>query len=92
MVRIIFIIFEYNHKNMDLEFLSIEFLNNSVKDYLYFFLVIIIGLIIARPIISYLLKIAHKLFGSKDSDSERDMLKSLLRKPLYYFFLLMLHS
>ena len=66
MVRIIFIIFEYNHKNMDLEFLSIEFLNNSVKDYLYFFLVIIIGLIITRPIISYLLKIAHKLFGSKD--------------------------
>ena len=45
MVRIIFAIFEYNHKNMDLEFLSIEFLNNSVKDYLYFFLVIIIGLI-----------------------------------------------
>ena len=90
MVRIIFIIFEYNHKNMDLEFLSIEFLNNSVKDYLYFFLAIIIGLIIARPIISYLLKIAHKLFGSKDSDSERDMLKSLLRKPLYYFFLLMI--
>jgi MscS family membrane protein len=90
MVRIIFIIFEYNHKNMDLEFLSIEFLNNSVKDYLYFCLAIIIGLIIARPIISYLLKIAHKLFGSKDSDSERDMLKSLLRKPLYYFFLLMI--
>ena len=90
MVHIIFVIFDYNHKNMDLEFLSIEFLNNSVKDYLYFFLVIIIGLIITRPIISYLLKIAHKLFGSKDSDSERDMLKSLLRKPLYYFFLLMI--
>jgi len=89
MVRIIFIIFEYNHKNMDLEFLSIEFLNNSVKDYLYFFLLIIVGLIITKPIISYLLKIAYRLFGSKDSDSERDMLKSLLRKPLYYFFLLM---
>ena len=90
MVRIIFAIFEYNHKNMDLEFLSIEFLNNSVKDYLYFFLVIIVGLIITKPIISYLLKIAYKLFGSKDSDNERDMLKSLLRKPLYYFFLLMI--
>jgi len=90
MVRIIFVIFEYNHKNMDLEFLSIEFLNNSVKDYLYFFLVIIVGLIITKPIISYLLKIAYKLFGSKDSDNERDMLKSLLRKPLYYFFLLMI--
>ena len=90
MVRIIFVIFEYNHKNMDLEFLSIEFLNNSVKDYLYFFLVIIIGLIITKPMISYLLKIAYKLFGSKDSDNERDMLKSLLRKPLYYFFLLMI--
>ena len=89
MVRIIFAIFEYNHKNMDLEFLSIEFLNNSVKDYLYFFLLIIVGLIITKPIISYLLKIAYRLFGSKDSDSERDMLKSLLRKPLYYFFLLM---
>ncbi len=90
MVSIIFVIFEYNHKNMDLEFLSIEFLNNSVKDYLYFFLVIIVGLIITKPIISYLLKIAYKLFGSKDSDNERDMLKSLLRKPLYYFFLLMI--
>ena len=90
MVRIIFAIFEYNHKNMDLEFLSIEFLNNSVKDYLYFFLVIIVGLIITKPIISYLLRIAYKLFGSKDSDNERDMLKSLLRKPLYYFFLLMI--
>ena len=75
---------------MDLEFLSIEFLNNSVKDYLYFVLTIIVGLIIARPIISYLLKTAHKLFGSKDSDSERGMLNSLLRKPLYYFFLLMI--
>ncbi|MFL2638465.1 MAG: mechanosensitive ion channel family protein [Flavobacteriaceae bacterium] len=75
---------------MDLEFLSIEFLNNSVKDYLYFFLVIIVGLIITKPIISYLLRIAYKLFGSKDSDNERDMLKSLLRKPLYYFFLLMI--
>ena len=90
MVRTIFVIFEYNHKNMDLEFLSIEFLNNSVKDYLYFFLLIIVGLIITKPIISYLLKIAYRLFGSKDSDSERDMLKSLLRKPLYYFFLLMI--
>ena len=90
MVRIIFVIFEYNHKNMDLEFLSIEFLNNSVKDYLYFFLVIIVGLIITKPIISYLLRIAYKLFGSKASDNERDMLKSLLRKPLYYFFLLMI--
>ena len=90
MVRIIFVIFEYNHKNMDLEFLSIEFLNNSVKDYLYFFLLIIVGLIITKPIISYLLKIAYRLFGSKDSDSERDMLNSLLKKPLFYFFLLMI--
>ena len=89
MVHIIFVIFEYNHKNMD-EFLSFEFLNNSVKDYLYFVLTIIVGLIIARPIISYLLKIAHKLFSSKDSDSERDMLNSLLKKPLFYFFLLMI--
>jgi MscS family membrane protein len=75
---------------METDFLSIEFLNNSVQDYLYFGLIIILGLILARPIISYLLKIAHKLFGSKDSDSERNMLKSLLRKPLYYFFLLMI--
>jgi len=89
MVHIIFVIFEYNHKNMD-EFLSFEFLNNSVKDYLYFVLTIIVGLIIARPIISYLLKIAHKLFSSKDSDSERDMLNSLLKKPLFYFLLLMI--
>jgi len=89
MVHIIFVIFEYNHKNMD-EFLSFEFLNNSVKDYLYFVLTIIVGLIIARPIISYLLRIAHKLFSSKDSDSERDMLNSLLKKPLFYFFLLMI--
>jgi len=72
------------------EFLSFEFLNNSVKDYLYFVLTIIVGLIIARPIISYLLRIAHKLFSSKDSDSERDMLNSLLKKPLFYFFLLMI--
>ena len=89
MVHIIFVIFEYNHKNMD-EFLSFEFLNNSVKDYLYFVLTIIVGLIIARPIISYLLRIAHKLFSSKDSDSERDMLNSLLKKPLFYFLLLMI--
>ena len=90
MVRIIFVIFEYNHKNMDLEFLNIPFLNNSVKDYLYFFLLIIVGLIITKPIISYLLKIAYRLFGSKDSDSDRDMLNSLLKKPLFYFFLLMI--
>ncbi|MED5354194.1 MAG: hypothetical protein VX573_00085 [Bacteroidota bacterium] len=52
---------------MDLEFLSIEFLNNSVQDYLYFGLIIVFGLILARPIISYLLRIALKLFGSSSS-------------------------
>ena len=75
---------------MDLEFLSIEFLNNSVKDYLYFALTIIIGLIVIRPIISYLLKISYKLFGSKDSQDEKEKLNLLLRKPLKYFFLLMI--
>ena len=75
---------------MDLEFLSIEFLNNSVKDYLYFALTIIIGLIVIRPIISYLLKISYKFFGSKDSQDEKEKLNLLLRKPLKYFFLLMI--
>ena len=75
---------------MDLEFLSIEFLNNSVKDYLYFALTIIIGLVVVRPIISFLLKISFKLFGSKDSQDDKHKLDSLLRKPLYYFFLLMI--
>ena len=75
---------------MDLEFLSIEFLNNSVKDYLYFGLIIVLGLILARPIISYLLRIALKLFGSSSSKSEKEILDSLLKKPLHYFFLLMI--
>ena len=75
---------------MDLEFLSIEFLNNSVQDYLYFGLIIVFGLILARPIISYLLRIALKLFGSSSSESEKETLDSLLKKPLHYFFLLMI--
>ncbi len=75
---------------MEIDFLSIEFLNNSVQDYLYFGLIIILGLILARPIISYLLRIALKLFGSNSSESEKEILDSLLKKPLHYFFLLMI--
>ena len=57
---------------MDLEFLNIELLNNSVKDYLYVVLTIIIGLIVVRPIISYLLKISYKLFDRKDLKDDKD--------------------
>jgi MscS family membrane protein len=75
---------------MELDFLSNEYFNNSVQDYLCFGLIIILGLILARPIISYLLRIALKLFGSRSSESEKEILDSLLKKPLHYFFLLMI--
>ncbi len=75
---------------MDLEFLSFEFLNNSVKNYLYFISIIIVGLILARPIISYLLRIVLKMFGSNIVEDEKKLLNSLLKKPLRYFFFLII--
>ena len=73
-----------------LEFLNIEFFDNTLKDYLFFLLFIIIGYLIIIPVKSILIKILFKLFGKGHNDADTLKFKNLLNKPLQYFLILIL--
>ena len=73
-----------------LEFLNIEFFDNSIKDYLFFLLFIIIGYLIIIPVKSILIKILFKFFGKGHNDADTLKFKNLLNKPLQYFLILIL--
>ena len=73
-----------------LEFLNNIFLGNEVKDYLIFLLLLLFGYILISPISSYLRKIIFKIVGNKDTNNGKAEFDSLLKKPLYYFLLLLI--
>ena len=73
-----------------IEFLNIEFLNNSLKDYLIFLLAIIIGYFIIIPVKSLIIKLLFNLFGKDQNDLDTKTFKNLLNSPLQYFLLLIL--
>ena len=73
-----------------LEFLNNIFLGNEIKDYLIFLLILLFGYILISPISSYLRKIIFKIVGNKDPNNGKAEFDSLLKKPLYYFLLLLI--
>ena len=73
-----------------IEFLNIEFLDNSLKDYLFFLLALIIGFFVIIPIKSLIIRLLSNLFGKDQNDTDTQKFKNLLNSPLQYFLLLIL--
>ena len=68
-----------------IEFLNIEFLENSLKDYLFFLIAIIIGYFVIIPVKSLIIKLLFNLFGKNQNDIDTKTFKNLLNNPLKYF-------
>ena len=73
---------------MDTEILLTNFLGNSMKDYVYFFGIILIGLIFKKLISKYLSNILYKLVGKKDNNVGIDKFDELLTKPIGFLIVL----
>jgi len=73
-----------------LEFLQIEFLENSIKSYIIFGLVFLFGLLFKSLISSYLRKIIYKLVGDKSNVNGKSEFDQLLKEPLNYFLLIII--
>ena len=73
---------------MDTEILLTNFLGNSIKDYIYFFVIILIGLIFKKLISKYLSNILYKVVGKKDNNVGIDKFDELLTKPIGFFIVL----
>ena len=73
-----------------LDFLNNVFLENEIKDYLVFILILLFGYILISPISSYLRKIIFRIVGNKNHVGGKDEFDTLLKKPLYYFLLLII--
>ena len=73
---------------MDTEILLTNFLGNSIKDYIYFFGIILIGLIFKKLISKYLSNILYKVVGKKDNNIGIDKFDELLTKPIGFFIVL----
>ena len=69
-------------------FLDIEFLNNDIKDYLFFLISFTLGVLLVKPIRHFFSKILYKIFGNEDEININVKFNSLLKKPLTYFLLL----
>ena len=73
-----------------LEFLQIEFLENSIKSYIIFGSILLLGLLLKSLISSYLRKIIYKLVGDKTNSDGKSEFDNLLKKPLNYFLLIII--
>jgi len=67
-----------------LEFLNIEFFENTLKDYLFLLLFIIIGYLIIIPVKSIIIKVLFKFFGKDHNDIDTLEFKTYLIN-LYIF-------
>ena len=73
---------------MDIEILSTNFFGNSIKDYIYFAVIILIGLIFKKLISKYFSNILYKAVGKKDSTVGIEKFDELLTKPIGFFIIL----
>ena len=73
---------------MDLEILSTNFFGNTLKEYLFFVAIILIGLIFKKLLSKYLSNLLYKIIGEKDSNVGIDKFDELLTKPIGFFIML----
>ncbi len=73
---------------MDTKLLQVEFLGNSIQDYVWFLGAIIVGLLFKKLISRYLSRLLYKLVGKKDSIVGADKFNELLSKPIGLFIML----
>ncbi len=67
---------------MDKKILQLEFLGNSLQEYMWFFIIILIGLILKKICTKYLSHLLFKIVGAKDNSLGIDKFNELLAKPL----------
>ena len=67
---------------MDKKILQLEFLGNSLQEYMWFFIIILIGLILKKICTKYLSRLLFKIVGTKDNSLGIDKFNELLAKPL----------
>ena len=72
------------------EFLQKIIFENKVLDYLTFLLSLILGYFLINPVSSYLRKLIFKIVGNKNHLNGKSEFDILLKKPLYYFLLLLI--
>jgi MscS family membrane protein len=70
------------------KFLQTEFLNNTVRDYLYVIGIILLALLIKRLISKYLAKLLYKLVAKAARNIERQSFLDLVVEPLDLFLVL----
>lgn len=73
-----------------LDFLNSEFLENSIKSYVIFGSILLLGLLFKSVFSSYLRKIIYKIVGDKSNEDGKSEFDNLLKKPLNYFLLIII--
>mgnify|MGYP001277657551 CR=1 FL=1 len=72
-----------------MDFLDFEFLGNSINDYVYFSASFLIGLLLIIPVRIFVSKLLFNFFGKDRNQNDKEKFNSLLKKPLQYFFVLL---
>lgn len=75
---------------LNLDFLSIELLGNSVKNYLWFVGAILVGLAFKKLISKYLSHLLFKLVKNRDSEIGVEKFDNLLTKPISFCVMLII--
>ena len=73
---------------METEFLQIEFLSNTLLDYSWFIVAILVGLLFKKLISKYLSHLLFKIVGKKGAELGVDKFDALLTKPIGFFLML----
>jgi len=73
-----------------LEFLQLEFFENTVKNYLIFSAILLIGLLFKGKLSSLIRKWIYKIVGDSKNPDGKVEFDNLLKKPISYFILLIL--
>ena len=71
-----------------LEFLQLEFFENTVKNYLIFSAILLIGLLLKGKLSSFIRKWIYKIVGDSTNPDGKVEFDNLLKKPISYFILL----
>ena len=73
---------------MNLEILATNLFGNTLKEYLFFVAIILIGLIFKKLLSKYLSNLLYKIIGEKGNNVGIDKFDELLTKPIGFFIML----